>query len=183
MTDSLEAIVVLNGSVDEADRRVAAALELQQKTGIPLIASGGFRDHQIEMMRSELADSDAEFYAERSSRDTVGNSLWTHTDVLQRNFATGSLVLHLVTSGYHINRASWLFSETSRRPLMVVGRPVETPVEASGAKHLATKERLLTSVGWLLLAGCDFSDDQGYQRAKRRVRNVFWHRYHSRENQ
>lgn len=173
-----EAIVVLHGpGSDSRDSRARLehGLDIYEQTGSDFVLSGGWNQNAIDDAQYEISSRhEGQLKIEGASADTIGNALWTRTDVVSPEEYER---VRLVTGDYHNNRARWIFTEVMADDSYVESAPAATRYSEQELAKLARKERLLQAVAALALF--DYSTDpKTIERTKRRVQTMFWRRYH-----
>jgi len=134
-----QAIVVLGGGTiagapdaggmplpaGDANRRVAHAAQVQARTGLPIIATGGVvferadSRSEAEVMKESLTRLGVprdQIYTETRSRDTVDNARMTRELLEKKRLGTRVL---LITSAYHMPRSMMLFRQAGLSPVPV----------------------------------------------------------------
>jgi uncharacterized SAM-binding protein YcdF (DUF218 family) len=133
----------------DAFRRVAHAAKIHQRTGLPVVATGGVvfeRSNsraEAEVMKeslSALGVAPSMIFTETRSRDTADNARMTRELLEKRRF--GSNVL-LVSSAYHMPRSIMLFRRAGLNPIPV---PTDYKTDRGPAVRHKWAESIL---GWM----------------------------------
>lgn len=94
--------------------RLVDAVRLYKKYKLPIIVSGGTLSDKVKeavvvgRFLMDLGVKQKDIFLEDLSRDTVENALYVKAIFIKRGFKRGLLI----TSGYHMRRAEYLFKKT-----------------------------------------------------------------------
>lgn len=173
-----EGVVILHGPGSyspDSQARLEHGLGIYEQTGADVVLSGNWEQGVVEDAEYEISSRhDGQLKTESTSSETIGNALWTRTDVVVPEVYER---IQLVTSNYHNNRARWLFTEILADDSYVESSPAESRYSEPELARLTRKERVMQAVAAVILL--DYSTEpETVEKMKRRVQTIFWSRYH-----
>lgn len=177
-------IIVLSGPTHEPGKlspdtqsRFDLGFHLWQETGSSLILVGS----SSNMMLDELGDlpngpSEDEVYTEPRSRETVGNAIYSKTDILKPE---GFVAANLVTADYHSPRATNIFRKVLGPDFKIT--PIEAAVNYSPPERraLQRQEIIFSMIARFAFLGYDPTSPGDDERVMARMSRIARSRYDS----
>lgn len=175
-------IIILSGPMIEPGQispdtksRLDTGLNLWHESGQPLILVGSGSELMFEELGTlSNGPSEQEVFSETISRETIGNAVYSKTEVLKPE---GFQKANLVTADYHIKRASRIFKRVLGPNFQITLKEAKTHYSPRERKALQRKELLYTMIARTILLGYDSSSAINDERIKHRVRSIAKNRY------